>query len=61
MDEERFKERTKGLALRVIRLVGALPSGPVADVIGRQLLRSATSVGANYIRNRKSKIQNDLR
>ena len=43
-----FKERTKRLALRVIRLVEALPRKRSADVIGKQLLRSATSVGANY-------------
>ncbi len=34
--------------LRVIRMVEALPKGKTADVIGRQLLRSGTSVGANY-------------
>jgi len=45
---EQLKERTKQFALRVIRLVNALPRSRVADVIGRQLLRSATSVGANY-------------
>jgi len=48
MDERRFKERTKKLALRVIRVVEALPRNRSADVIGKQLLRSATSVGANY-------------
>ncbi|HEX6900159.1 MAG TPA: four helix bundle protein [Thermoanaerobaculia bacterium] len=48
MDEAKFKERTKGLALRVIRVVEALPKSRSADVIGKQLLRSATSVGANY-------------
>ncbi|HYO91716.1 MAG TPA: four helix bundle protein [Pyrinomonadaceae bacterium] len=48
MNEQEFKARTKKLALRVIRLVEALPSGKTADVIGRQLLRAATSVGANY-------------
>lgn len=48
MDEHEFKRRTKGLGLRVIRLVEALPTGRTADVIGRQLIRSATSVGANY-------------
>jgi len=40
--------RTKQFGLRVIRLVSALPKGMAAAVIGRQLLRSATSVGANY-------------
>jgi four helix bundle protein len=48
MNEQQFKARTKKLALRVIRLVDALPAGIAADVIGRQVLRSATSVGANY-------------
>jgi four helix bundle protein len=48
MNEQDFKSRTKKLALRVIKLVEALPKGQTAEVIGKQLLRSATSVGANY-------------
>ena len=40
--------RTKSFAVRVIRLVDALPRGRAANVIGQQLLRAATSVGANY-------------
>ncbi len=48
MDEQELKQRTKQFALRVIKLVAALPKTREADVIGRQLLRSATSVGANY-------------
>lgn len=48
MNEQQFKDRTKSLALRVIKLVAALPKNRVTDVIGPQLLRSATSVGANY-------------
>jgi four helix bundle protein len=48
VDERQFKERTKKLALRVIRMVESLPNSPSAGVIGKQLLRSATSVGANY-------------
>jgi len=43
-----FRARSKAFALRTIRLVEALPKKPSADVIGRQLLRSATSVAANY-------------
>jgi four helix bundle protein len=43
-----LKARTKNFALRVIDLVNALPDGRSAEVMGRQLLRSATSVGANY-------------
>ena len=43
-----LKDRTKQFALRVIRLVEVLPRSRSADVIGKQLLRSGTSVGANY-------------
>ena len=48
MDQTEFQNRTKALALRVIRLVEALPRTTTGSVIGRQLLRCATSVGANY-------------
>lgn len=48
MHAEEMKERTKVFALRVIRLVEALPAHGTGQVIGRQLLRSGTSVGANY-------------
>ena len=48
MDERQFKQRTKDVALRVIKLTEALPGGRAADVLARQLLRSATSIGANY-------------
>ncbi|MBL9164547.1 MAG: four helix bundle protein [Planctomycetaceae bacterium] len=40
--------RTKQFALRIIRLFSALPNRDLARVIGKQLLRSGTSVGANY-------------
>ena len=43
-----MKRRTKDFALRVIRLVSALPKNVVADVMGRQIVRSGTSVAANY-------------
>ncbi len=48
MDERTFKERTKKFALAVVKLVEALPRTRTADILGRQLLRSGTSVGANY-------------
>jgi len=48
MNSDELKKRTKAFALSVIRLVESLPRGCTADVIGRQLLRSGTSVGANY-------------
>lgn len=43
-----LKERTRRFALRCIKLVGALPETDTGRVIGRQLLRSSTSGGANY-------------
>ena len=48
MDKEEMKRRTKQFALRMIRLVESLPRGRIAEVLGRQLLRSGTSVGADY-------------
>jgi four helix bundle protein len=48
MNEQIFKERTKKLALGVIQLVEDLPKTRAPDIISRQLLRSATSIGANY-------------
>ena len=48
MDKEVMKKRTKQFALRVILLVESLPKGRTTEVLGRQLLRSGTSVGANY-------------
>ncbi len=48
MTPEELSKRTKAFALRVIRLVDALPRRRTADIIGRQILRSGTSVGANY-------------
>src|SRR5688572_620098 len=49
-EEERvdLRQRTKAFALRVLRLYAALPSRTDAQVLGRQLLRSGTSVGANF-------------
>jgi four helix bundle protein len=48
MTPDEFKNRTKRFALRVIKLVQNLPSTREGDVLGRQLLRSGTSVAANY-------------
>ena len=48
MDEETFKQRTKKFGLAVIKLVETLPRNRTAEVLGRQLLRAGTSVGANY-------------
>ena len=48
MNREEMKERTKLFALGIIQLVESLPKERTAEVLGRQLLRSGTSVGSNY-------------
>ena len=48
MNEEIFLQRTKKFGLAVIKLVSMLPRGTAAEIMGKQLLRPATSVGANY-------------
>jgi len=48
MTEQEFKDRTKNIAVRVIRLIEFLPHSPASQTIAKQLLRSATSIGANY-------------
>ena len=48
MDKEDLKKRTKKFALRIIKLVESLPNGYTPKHIGGQLVRSGTSVAANY-------------
>jgi four helix bundle protein len=48
MNANEMKKRTSTFALRIIKLVETLPRSRTSDVIGRQLVRSGTSVGANY-------------
>lgn len=48
MTREEMKKRTKEYANRVVKLCSALPNNWVAQTLGKQLLRSGTSVGANY-------------
>jgi four helix bundle protein len=45
---EDLRARTKKFALRIIRVYSALPKETVTQVLGKQLLRSGTSVGAHY-------------
>jgi four helix bundle protein len=48
MDAEELRNRTKRLAVQIIQLVEKLPRNQTNEIIGRQLIRSATSVAANY-------------
>jgi four helix bundle protein len=45
---DELRERTKGFALRILRLFRSLPRTAEAQIIGKQLLRSGMSVAANY-------------
>ncbi len=57
---EQLCTRTKQFALRIIKLSQALPRSPAARVIGNQILRSGTSVGANYRAAGRSKSRADF-
>ena len=48
MDREELVERTRAFALRIIKLVASPPNNRLGDVLGRQILKSGTSIGANY-------------
>lgn len=48
MDEKTFKERTKKLAVAIIKQMDKFPKSRAADVVAKQIIRSGTSIGANY-------------
>ena len=48
MTKEELKVRTKNFALRIILLAGSLPNTKTGNIIAHQIIRSGTSVGANY-------------
>ena len=48
MDAEQLKDRTKKMSLEVFRLVAPIPHGREVDVIVKQIIRSSSSVAANY-------------
>lgn len=56
-----LRERTKRFALRVIRLYQALPKTGEATVIGNQVLRSGTSVAANYREAKRARSRAEMR
>jgi four helix bundle protein len=60
MNADEMKERTRAFALRIIRLVESLPRNRTADVVGKQLLRCGTSVGANYRASCRARSQADF-
>jgi four helix bundle protein len=58
--KDELRHRTKAFALRVIALTNALPNTQLAGVIRNQLLRSGTSVGANYRAAKRAKSTADF-
>jgi four helix bundle protein len=58
--EIELRSRTKLFALRIIRLYAALPKSTQAQVLGKQVLRSGTSVGAHYREAQRAKSEADF-
>ena len=54
MNEKIFKERTKRLAIAIIRLVEEMPKSVAATAIARQIVRSETSIGAMTVASIKT-------
>ncbi len=55
MKQNDLHSRTKSYAIRIIRLYSALPKSTEAQVIGKQFLRSGTSIGAHYAEASRSR------
>jgi four helix bundle protein len=55
-----LESRTKVFALNIIRFVSNLPKNKITDVLGYQLLKSGTSIGANYREARRAESPDDF-
>lgn len=60
MNRVELEQRTKIFAVRTIQFVSELPKSKISDVLGHQLLRSATSIGANYREANRAVSRNDF-
>ncbi len=60
MDKKELELRTKQFAIRIIRFVSALPKNKVSDIIGYQLLKAGTSIGANYREANRAESRKDF-
>lgn len=60
MAENELHQRTKNYALRIIRLYVALPKTTESQVLGKQVLRSGTSIGAHYREANRAKSDADF-
>ncbi len=60
MDKGELERRTKAFALRVIRFVASLPKNKVNDIMGYQLAKAGTSIGANYREANRAESRSDF-
>ncbi len=60
MDKTELETRTKAFALRIINFVTDLSKSKVTDVLGYQVLKSGTSIGANYREANRAESRNDF-
>ena len=60
MHKVELEQRTKQFALRVVRFISGLQKSKVTDVLGHQLLKSGTSIGANYREANRAESRNDF-
>jgi four helix bundle protein len=60
MNRSELERRTKRFALHVIKFVATLPKSKVTDVIGYQLVKAGTSIGANYREANRGESRNDF-
>ncbi len=59
-DRDDLRERTTNFALRIVRMYVALPKRTEAQVLGKQVLRSGTSIGANYREAYRGRSRNEF-
>ncbi len=60
MDKRELEKRTKKFALEVIRFVADLPNNKITNVLGYQLLKCGTSIGANYRESNRAQSRKDF-
>ena len=60
MNKKALEKRTRDFALRIIQFVAHLPKSKITDILGYQLLRSGTSVGANYREANRAESRRDF-
>ena len=60
MDKKELEKRTKKFALEIIKFVSNLPKNKITDVLGYQLLKAGTSIGANYREANRAQSRQDF-